>query len=571
MADRLEFSVAQCSEAGAKPENEDSIGVRIPDEETLKIKGAAIVMADGASGHAGGRIASECAVQGFLADYYSTPDSWSVKQSAHKVLTAINHWLHAESQRRYAGQRGMLTTFSGLVIKSNTAHLFHIGDTRIYRMRDGQLEQLTRDHRVEVGGGKTYLARALGADLNVEIDYQQRSVQAGDVFLLMCDGVYEMFSAAEISREIQAIQGNLEPLCTALMDTAKQRGSHDNLSCQAVRIESVPSLDPDEYYRSLARLPFPPALAPGMTLDGYKILKEMHASKRSQVYLAQDLSNSCRVALKTPSVNFIDEPAYIDGFLHEEWIGRRVDHPHIVKVIPAPTRPKFLYYATEFLEGQDLRQWMRDKGPASLQQMRGIIGQIAAALHAFHRLEIIHRDLKPENLIIDEFGHIKLIDFGCARIAAFAETARPCKADVPPGTREYVAPELMNGHPGDARSDQFSLAVLTYELLTGALPCKRSRYTGGKDRLEYQSALALRDDLPAWVDLTIKRALNPDPEKRYEALSEFIHDLSNPNSAYMNLRSLPIIQRDPVRFWKSVSLLLSILVVYLIYRLSSTL
>ena len=150
MPRELKISVGQFSDKGVKETNQDFHGVLIPDEPLLSLKGIAVVLADGISTSSVSRVAAESAVKGFLTDYYCTSESWSVRTSAQRVLEATNSWLHSQTRSQYAydKDRGYVCTLSAVVIKSTTAHLFHIGDARIYRLSGSTLEQLTNDHRV---------------------------------------------------------------------------------------------------------------------------------------------------------------------------------------------------------------------------------------------------------------------------------------------------------------------------------------------------------------------------------------------------------------------------------------
>ena len=184
----LKISIGQYSDKGRKDTNQDFHGVLIPQEPLLGLKGIAIVLADGISSSSVSRIASESAVKGFLTDYYCTSDSWSVKTSAQRVLEATNSWLHAQtrrSQNPYEKDKGYVCTLSAMVVKSTTAHIFHIGDCRIYRVAGNSLEQLTTDHRVVISSVQSYLGRALGVNPQIEIDYQSFRVERGDTFLLV--------------------------------------------------------------------------------------------------------------------------------------------------------------------------------------------------------------------------------------------------------------------------------------------------------------------------------------------------------------------------------------------------
>ena len=141
----LKISLSQFSDKGIKPENQDTLGARIPEGTALITKGIAIAIADGVSSSRSAQQASQSAVRGFLTDYYATPDTWCTQQSAIQVIKSLNQYLWGQS-RNNVREEGYLTTFSSLILKGNTAFVFHVGDTRVYRFRHGELEQLTRDH-----------------------------------------------------------------------------------------------------------------------------------------------------------------------------------------------------------------------------------------------------------------------------------------------------------------------------------------------------------------------------------------------------------------------------------------
>ncbi len=154
----------------------------------------------------------------------------------------------------------------------------------------------------------------------------------------------------------------------------------------------------------------------------------------------------------------------------EEWIARRIDSPHVLKPCPASRPRRYLYIVTEFVEGQTLAQWMIDHPKPDLETVRGIVEQIAKGLRAFHRMEMLHQDLRPANVMIDKTGTVKIIDFGSVAVAGVAEAAPGVGHDGILGTEQYAAPEYFLGEAGSSRSDQFSLGVIAYQMLTGQLP-----------------------------------------------------------------------------------------------------
>lgn len=565
---KLAITTGQSSIAGIKPQNEDACGILIPDEPILTTKGIAIAIADGMSGSEAGKDASNACVDGFLNDYFSTPESWTTKTSAQKILSALNHWLYGQGQKQYGSHKGMVTTLSAIVLKSNTAHLFHVGDARIYRLRGNELEQLTQDHRIEVSEDKTYLSRAMGIELHLDIDYKRVPLEKSDLFILITDGVYEYLPDMEIRRKLKQNKTNLDKAATSIVEQALENKSHDNLTCQIVRIDSLPDENHNEFYRKLTELPFPPPLEPGMILDGYKILRQLFANKRTEVYLAQDKESKRKVVLKAPSVNYSDNPEYINKFLHEEWAGRRINNAHVLRVLETSRNRQALYYITEYIEGQTLRQWMNDHPQSSLAQTRDIIEQIARGLRAFHRLEMIHQDLKPENILMDEHGSLKIIDFGSTKIAGIEEISTPLENDNLLGTANYTAPEYHTGEPATNRSDIFSLGIIAYELLTGRLPYNKEFSARNVHRVQYRSVKHFNPEVPIWVDRAIEKAVHINAENRFEKLSEFTYALSQPDSSLVSKDFVPLINRNPVKVWKVISFVLLITNIILLYFLA---
>ncbi len=568
MSATLSINAGQYSEKGIKESNEDACGVHIPDSSLIHSKGIAVVIADGVSSSEAGREASESCVQGFLSDYYSTSESWTVKTSGQKVLGALNRWLFGRSQSVYGSGQGMLTTLSAVVIKSATAHLFHVGDTRIYRLRDNELECLTRDHQTWASSEKAFLSRAMGADVMVEIDYRSVPVEVGDVFILTTDGVHEYVTDKLMVELYQANADYPDKAARNIVTHALENNSHDNVTCQVFRIESLPNQNEEEFYKQLTELPFPPPLETGNIIDGYKIMRELHASNRTQVYLALDTETEQKVIIKTPSVNFEDDPNYIDGFLQEEWAGRRINNLHVLKVIEPTRRRRFLYYVTEHIEGQTLEQWMNDHPQADISLVRPLIKQLVAGLRAFHRQEMIHQDLKPGNIMIDKQGTVKIIDFGSTKIAGIQEIDSPIGHGNLLGTYDYAAPEYFQGFPGTTASDLYSVAAITYEMLTGKLPYGGPLSPRAIKRVRYVPAQQVNAEVPAWIDGALEKSTQLNPKLRHAVMSEFITDLSKPNPVLVK-EAQPLMERNPVAFWRSIAILMLLINLVLLYLVAT--
>jgi len=571
MPSQLKVSIGQYSDKGRKEINQDFHGVYIPEEPQLTSKGIAIALADGISSSDVSQVASEATVTGFLEDYFCTSEAWSVKKSAHRVLTATNSWLYSQTQQgryRFDKDRGYVCTLSAMIIKSTTAHIFHLGDTRIYRLRDNALEQLTNDHRLWVTQHKSYLSRAMGINAQLDVDYDSLQVDRGDVFLFVTDGIYESVSSRFMAKVINEQGDDLDAAAKIISEEAYEQGSIDNLTTQVVRIDELPCQDVDELYQQLTELPFPPILEARMNFDGYKIIREVHASSRSHVYLAVDTETDTQVIIKTPSIDLQGDSAYLERFLMEEWIARRINSAHVLKPCAQTRKRNYIYIVTEFIEGQTLTQWMIDNRKPDLETVRGIIEQIAKGLRAFHRLEMLHQDLRPDNIMIDGTGTVKIIDFGSTRVAGIMEISTRIEQNNLQGTAQYSAPEYFLGESGAPRSDLFSLGVIAYQMMTGKLPygtqIAKATTKAAQKKLKYS---AISDDnrkIPLWIDETLRKTVHPDPYKRYGELSEFLFDLRHPNKKFLNKTRPPLMERDPVIFWKSVSLILTIIIAILL-------
>lgn len=584
----MKISAGACTSAGKKQFNQDSHGFLIPEPTACASKGIVAAIADGISTSTVSHIASQTAINSFVSDYYCTPEAWSVKTSAQRVLQATNSWLFAQSQNspnRFNKDKGYICTFSGLIFKSNTAHIFHSGDSRIYHFRDQQVEQLTVDHKRQLSEQESYLTRALGIHHQLDLDYQIRPLEIGDLFLLATDGVFEFCDEEYLTTILNHCQlqethfnpkDSFNSVCQQVVAHALASDSNDNLTVQILRIDELPAQQITEVQQQISELPLPPPLRPRMEFDGYLIQRELYISSRSHVFLAQDLENAKQVVIKVPSTELRDNPDYLESLLLEDWIAQRLDNPHVLKAYKPPRKKNYLYLATEFIEGQSLAQWMIDNPKPSLVQVRDIISQVAKGLQAFHRQEMLHQDLRPNNIMIDSSGLVKIIDFGATQVAGVSNIKPLSGVHQVPGTAQFSAPEyFFKPNPNidlDSRADIFSLGVICYQMLSGSLPyglgVANVRNQKDLNKLNFQALLDSRvqdknsEAIPPWFELAIKKAVRIEPRKRYYEVSEFVYDLHHPNSEFTRLSLPPLIERDPVKFWQGLSLLLFILLLF---------
>lgn len=421
------------------------------------------------------------------------------------------------------------------------------------------LEPLTEDHRVGGTNQSAYLSRALGIGRNVEIDYGQHPIAAGDVFILTTDGVHDCVDGAAMADAIAAHAPDLDAAAQAIASLALQRGSADNSTIQIVRVDTLPDSDLSEHLLSPPELPLPPLLAEQDEIDGLRVIRQLHGNARSRVYLMRDTTDQRLLVLKVPVSEGPTDPAYLRQFLMEEWIARRLDNPHVLRSVLRDRRASALYLLTDYIEGQTLTQWMRDHPRPSLLQVRGIVGQVAKGLTAFHRQSMVHQDLRPDNVLVDADGHVTIIDFGATRVAGVSELESGGTPRDWPGTLQYTAPECLLSAAGSVQSDLFSLGVITYQLLTGRLPYgdAAARVSSDKEakRLRFEP-IDPALNLPAWLEGAVARAVAIDPHRRYAEASEFVYDLSHPNTDLAPPTGAARPMSEQLRFWKTNSLVL---------------
>ena len=551
----LAVKIGGHSIAGHKEINQDAFAAKIPVSDELYYKGIALAIADGVSSCDDSHIASQTSVTSFIADYYSTSNSWSVKHSASRVLTGLNAWISQQNASRTKSD--MLCTFSAVILKSQTLSWFHLGDTRIYHFHQNKLHCLTQDHAYKERS-HTYLARALGGSSRLEVDYSELLVNQGDLVLLTSDGVHDNLSHKQISNILAQYQGEPETTCQHLVDLALSKGSQDNLTAVILEIESLAEPSLDESHKQLTALPIPPVLEVGHKIDEYQVSKVIFSGTRSHMYQVTHMVTQAQFILKAPSQNFHDDLVYLDGFVREEWVGQHLKHTNVMKTYASPNK-KWLYYIAEYIEGMSLRQWMDYHPEPDLVDVRQILSQTISGLRAFQRADMVHQDIKPENIMLEKGGRLVIIDFGTTRISGIDELASPLDKSLPQGSVGYVAPEYLMGESGNMQSDLFSLAVVIYEMLVASLPYdapKQPKIKSYSD-LVYRSANANAKQIPVWVEACLMKALKANPNERYRALSEFEQDFNSPNKQLVNAHEkMPLIVRYPMKAWKTTSLLL---------------
>ena len=269
-------------------------------------------------------------------------------------------------------------------------------------------------------------------------------------------------------------------------------------------------------------------------------------------------------------MNFEDDPAYIERFIMEQWIGRRVDSPYVVKIIE-PEKKTALYTLMEYVNGLTLEKWMRENPKPDINEVIRLAELMSRGIRALHRKDILHQDIKPDNIILDTQGVPKIIDFGSCYAAGVEEIDTPFDREEALGTAVYSAPETRFRMRKTKKSDMFSLALIIYEMLTSELPFGEQLENLTDQRkisaLKYHPATHHNPMVPMWMDLALQAALSPTPEGRPAAMSEFIFDLQQPNKKYRQREFEPLAKRNPLVFWQGIAAIEFVGLLVLIFML----
>src|SRR5579864_684069 len=296
-------------------------------------------------------------------------------------------------------------------------------------------------------------------------------------------------------------------------------------------------------------------LSPGTKLGPYEIVAPIGAGGMGEVYRAHDSRLNRQVAIKILPTMFSSDADRLRRFQHEAMAAAALNHPGIIAVYDVGTQDGIPYVVSELLEGETLRDRLRN-GALSRRRSVEYGIQIARALAAAHDKAIVHRDLKPENVFITREGRVKILDFGLAKrqeeaaAAAGQPTIPTLTVDTTPGvvlgTVGYMAPEQVRGLPADARSDIFALGVMLYEMLSG------QRSFEGQTAADTMSAI-LKEDPPELaeagreispaVERIVRHCLEKNPEERFRSAHDVAFALENVSQASQSSVTIPTVPR----------------------------
>jgi serine/threonine protein phosphatase PrpC len=551
---RLDVACGHASEAGRRPDNQDFAGVYLATATERVRHGMIAAVADGVGGAKGGRMAAELAVRALLDGLYDQPDTIGVAAAAMRVMTPYNRWLcamgHTESMAHAA------TTFTALILKGRRGHVLHVGDSRAWHFRDGRLTQLTEDHCRSHPDQRHVLYRAIGIEDRLRLDLHEVLLAEHDRLLLTSDGVHGTLSNARLEK-LLGQRGSASSDAQGVVDAALSGGSQDNCSAVVIDIVGLPAPDFDAVAGDIARLNIEAPPRVGESVDGFRLEKLLSDGRYMQLFDAVDTVSGQRVAIKFPKPKLLSEGGARSAFAREMLVGARVSSPFVGSVVAvSPERQTRLYGVQPFYDGMTLEARLPRVMP--LSEGLGIAVKLARGVAALHKLDVVHRDVKPENVMLTADRGLKLIDLGVARLPRIEEFA---EREIP-GTHGYLAPEMYGGNAGDAGTDQFALGVCLWRMFAGRFPYGEGEAFSRPRFGSIEPPSRHRAELPAWLDAVLMRSVAIDPSERFGDVVELLRALEGGAAvAHVGTRAVPLIERNPARFWQVVALVLGVALV----------
>ncbi|HEY0682481.1 MAG TPA: protein kinase [Steroidobacter sp.] len=552
----LHVGIGSHTHQGGRPQNEDFSACYVSVQSRQPVIGVVAALADGMGGAKGGRTAAELAVRGFIEGCIGQPITVGVPRISARAADAVNRWIYSMG-RSDPNLNGMACTLSALVLCGRSAHLLHLGDSRIYRLRNNELALLTTDHTLGAPGTTGVLTRAVGVEDRLCADHAIETVHVHDRYLICSDGVHGRISRAEIQATL-ARRAAPQETAVQLVEHAASYSGADNATAVVLDVLALPETQFADLEIANATWPLRNAPSTGDVIDDYELGDMLADGPYMRVFRATDRRGHRKVIMKFPKPRPGLDEVLRSALLRELWIASHVRSPFVTEVLdPADERRTCLYGVLPFYEGETLERRLLRRPHVPLSTGLDVSIKLTKALASLHRAGIVHRDVKPENVILESNGGLKLIDLGVARLRQFEEP----ESFESPGTRSYMAPELFAGAHAEESSDIFALGVTIYRMFSGGAYPYGEVEAFSQPKFGRPTPLSKhRPELPAWLDHCLARAFAVDRRDRYADAVEFAFELEHGSmrAVPQSIASPSLYERNPVRFWQTVSLILLI-------------
>lgn len=491
----------------------------VPSEDIAHPHGALFAVADGIVERPEPESAARDTLKALADSYYAAPESWPPDRALTESLAAANHSLLSR------GERGRAAVLSALALRHRRWWIGHAGDTRVWLLRDHRLKLLTRDHVTPRMGGRAMANRACGLKPELDADHATGELADNDIFVLTTGGVHDTLDGA-IIMSCLLIDSSATQMADCLTRRALSGGGRGNVTACVVRVEKLPGETASDIAENLAHLPVIAPPEPGALLDRFRIEALIHKSRASRLYRALDEDSGSQVVLKFPNPRLAREAGFADAFLREEWIGKRIDNPNLVKTLPMRAgRRSALYSMMSHVGGENLHERIKRKRRLPVNESLAYGAQLLEALESLHRHGVVHGNVRAKNILVEKKKRqLYLLGLGSSQVETLGEMTQ--SPGPPKSSMSHVAPELFAGEPQTARSDVYSAGVTLYHMLTGHYPYGRLSNRDSAPSGGMIEAARYNPEVPPWLEDVLTRACDLDPAARFAGAGEFAEALA---------------------------------------------
>lgn len=502
----------------------ESCLVVVPNSSAQLVYGSLLAVAEGLGERPEPEAASRDALKSLGDSYYSTPENWKIEQSLRESFNSANQTVLTQGERRRAA------SLSALVLRHRRWTLAHAGDTRIWLLRDHQLRLLTQDHVTPRVGRRPMPHRACGLDDRLEPDIDSGELADGDVLLLTTSGVHLTLNGAIIMSCLMN-DAPAQSMVECLINRSLSVHSRALAAVGVARVEKLPPETASDMAENISRLPVISPPEPGDEIDRFTIEALLHKSRPFRLYRALDQESGSQVVLKFPNPRHAHEPGFADGFLREEWIGKRLDSPYLVSTLPIRAgRRSALYSVMALQPGENLSERIKRKGRLTVRESIRYAGQLLDALEQMHQQGIVHGDVRAKNINIDkQKRQLFLLGLGTTQIEPLGSMTQ--SPETPKSSVTHYAPELFSGNAKSPKSDIYATGVTLYRMLTGRYPYGRVSSRDEAPQGPMIPPSRYNDEVPHWLEQILARACAPDPGDRFDSAGEFADALAELSGA----------------------------------------
>lgn len=504
------------------------------------------IVCDGVGSAEYGALAAKRVTEHIINSFKNRPLAWSIEKSIKYFITSINKILYNDSILNYERPE-LVTTLALVVIEGNRLYGANVGDSRIYLRREEKITKLSHDHSLADEGLDNVLSNAIGLCEDLDIYYFENNLEKNDKLLICSDGLYSIMSENMLLKHMANGAYHIVKKASSLM----KENLPDDTTAVIIDINDIDEFDKIKK----ANLPILENLSIGDNIDGYILEKPLIQNNRTWLCTKKGV----KYVIKFAPIEALNNEKVLDLYIKEVWNSKRLKAGFFPKAV-LPKNRSSRYYIMNFFEGISLKEYLK-KRTLSVDESITLAKTLLHMLQYLAKYDLVHGDIKPENIIIinrDTKKIFKIIDFGSiTEMYSLSNRA---------GTPSYLAPERFNESSINEQSEIYSVGVTIYESLTNKFPYGEIEPFQTPTFKSPKELKKLNQNIPDWLNSIIHKAITTNCDLRYKNYTEMDYELENKDKVKPFFeKNTPLLDRDPLKFYKFGFFFLLIINIITIY------